>query len=84
MLQAHPDIDSMQNVIANFTAFGPSSLDFFIYVFTRVLDRVHFHGVKQDILLKIAAIIDKHGAQIAFPRKPYMWILFPRSARSRR
>jgi MscS family membrane protein len=26
-----------------------------------------FHGVKQDVLLKIADIIAKHGAEIACP-----------------
>ena len=26
-----------------------------------------FHAVKQDVLLKIADIIAKHGAEIAFP-----------------
>ncbi len=67
MLQNHAEIDATQTLIVNFNAFGPSSLDFFIYTFTRTKAWAHFHEVKQDVLLKVAEIIDRHGAQIAFP-----------------
>jgi MscS family membrane protein len=67
MLQNHPEIDADQTLIVNFNTFGPSSLDFFIYTFTRTKEWVHFHEVKQDVLLKIAGIIENHAAQIAFP-----------------
>lgn len=67
MLQNHAEIDATQTLIVNFNAFGPSSLDFFIYTFTRTTAWVHFHEVKQDVLLKVKEIIDRHGAQIAFP-----------------
>jgi len=67
MLQNHAEIDADQTLIVNFNTFGPSSLDFFIYTFTRTKEWIHFHEVKQDVLLKIAGIIDRHGAQIAFP-----------------
>lgn len=69
MLEKHAEIDASQTLIVNFTTFGPSSLDFFIYTFTRTTVWVHYHEVKQDILLKIAKIIDHHGAQIAFPTR---------------
>ena len=67
MLQNHPEIDATQTLIVNFNTFGPSSLDFFIYTFTKTTAWVHYHEVKQDVLLKVAEIIDRHGAQIAFP-----------------
>jgi MscS family membrane protein len=67
MLQNHAEIDADQTLIVNFNTFGPSSLDFFIYTFTRTKEWIHFHEVKQDVLLKIAGIIERHGAQIAFP-----------------
>lgn len=67
MLQNHEEIDAAQTLIVNFNTFGPSSLDFFIYTFTKTKEWIHFHEVKQDVLLKIAGIIDRHGAQIAFP-----------------
>ena len=67
MLQNHEEIDATQTLIVNFNTFGPSSLDFFIYTFTKTKNWVHFHEVKQDVLLKVAGIIERHGAQIAFP-----------------
>lgn len=67
MLKAHPEIDTEATLIVNFNQFGPSSLDFFVYTFTRTVEWVHYHEVKQDVLLKIAAIIEAHGAGIAFP-----------------
>jgi len=67
MLQAHPDIDSTQTLIVNFTQFGASSLDLMIYTFTRTTVWVTYHEIKQDVLLKIGEIIERHGAQIAFP-----------------
>ena len=51
----------------NFNAFAPSSLDFFVYTFTKTTSWTHFHKVKQDVLLKILEIIESHGAQSAFP-----------------
>jgi MscS family membrane protein len=67
MLEQHPDIDPRQTLIVNFNAFGPSSLDFFIYTFTKTVNWVYFHEVKQDVLLKIMDIIHEHGADVAFP-----------------
>ncbi len=67
MLLEHPEIDTTQTMIVNFNAFAPSSLDFFIYTFTRTTNWVFYHEVKQDVLLKVMNIITQHGAQIAFP-----------------
>ncbi|WED24526.1 mechanosensitive ion channel family protein [Vibrio sp. JC009] len=67
MLQDHPDIDATQTLIVNFNAFGPSSLDFFVYTFTKTVNWVRFHEVKQDVLLKIMDIIHQHDADVAFP-----------------
>jgi MscS family membrane protein len=69
MLQAHPEIDADATLIVNFNQFAASSLDFFIYTFTRTVQWVHYHEVKQDVLLKVAAIIQAHGAEIAFPTR---------------
>jgi len=69
MLQAHPEIDADATLIVNFNQFAASSLDFFIYTFTKTVEWVHYHEVKQDVLLKIAAIIQAHGAEIAFPTR---------------
>lgn len=67
MLEQHPEIDATQTLIVNFNAFAPSSLDFFIYTFTKTTNWVHYHEVKQDVLLRVVEIISSHGAEIAFP-----------------
>jgi MscS family membrane protein len=67
MLKNHPEIDTSRTLIVNFNAFAPSSLDFFIYTFTKTTDWVYFHEVKQDVMLKIIDIIEKEGAECAFP-----------------
>jgi MscS family membrane protein len=69
MLRNHSEIDTSQTLIVNFNAFGPSSLDFIIYTFTKTTDWTHYHEVKQDILLKTAEIISSHHAEIAFPTR---------------
>lgn len=67
MLRAHEDIDTSQTLIVNFDKFASSSLDFFVYTFTKTTDWVTYHGVKQDVLFKILSIVESHEAQCAFP-----------------
>ena len=67
MLTSHPEIDTNRTLIVNFNAFAPSSLDFFIYTFTKTTDWVYFHEVKQDVMLKIIDIIEQEDAECAFP-----------------
>jgi MscS family membrane protein len=67
MLMQHPEIDQDQTLIVAFNQFAPSSLDFFIYTFTRTTAWVKYHEVKQDVLIKVVGIIESHGAEIAFP-----------------
>ena len=67
MLRSHPEIDTSRILMVNFNTFAPSSLDFFVYTFTKTTSWTHYHKVKQDVLLKILGIIESHGAQSAFP-----------------
>lgn len=69
MLNTHADIDNQQTLIVNFNQFGPSSLDFFIYTFTKTTEWVRYHEIKEDVLLKVNDIIERHGAEIAFPTR---------------
>jgi len=69
MLQAHPDIDKTQTLIVNFNAFAASSLDLMVYAFSHTTSWADFQGIKQDVLLQIGEIVEKHGAQIAFPTR---------------
>lgn len=67
MLNNHPDIDTKQTLIVNFNAFGPSSLDLLVYTFTKTVNWIRYHEVKQDVLLQIMSIIHQHDADIAYP-----------------
>lgn len=67
MLQQHSEIDQETTLIVNLNKFAASSLDFFIYTFTKTTDWVKFHQIKQDVMLKIIDIIEQQGAEIAFP-----------------
>ena len=67
MLKNHQEIDSTKTLIVNFNAFAPSSMDFFIYTFTKTTDWIHFHEIKEDVLLRVLKIVEDEGAQMAFP-----------------
>ncbi|MDE8603940.1 mechanosensitive ion channel family protein [Marinomonas sp. RSW2] len=67
MISKHEDIDSDQTYMVNFNQFGPSSLDFFIYAYTKTVDWRTFHNVKEDVLFKAMKIIESHNAEVAFP-----------------
>ena len=67
MLEQHPDIDASQTLMVNFNQFGPSSLDFFIYCFTKTTVWTEYHAVKEDVLLKAYDLITELGAEVAFP-----------------
>jgi len=67
MLIQHEDIDDSQTLIVNFNSFAASSLDFFIYTFTKTTNWVEYHHIKQDVMLQVLDIIHKHEADCAFP-----------------
>lgn len=68
-LQSSPHIDTSQILMVNFNQFGASSLDFFVYCFTKTTVWAEYHQVKEEVLLHISGIIEGHGAEIAFPTR---------------
>ena len=67
MLRNHPEIDTDQTLMVNLIEFGPSSLNFMIYTFTKTTEWIKFQAIQQDVFLKTIDIITKHGAECAFP-----------------
>ena len=79
MLSNHPEIDKncvalacMVNGNTNMGGsiegvFGASSVNFMVSCFTKTTNRVQFQTIQDDIMTKIADIIDAHNAEIAFP-----------------
>lgn len=66
-LKQHPAIDPTQTLIVNFTRFGASSLDIMVYAFTLTRAWVEYQTLKQELLLAMGSIVQRHGAQIALP-----------------
>ena len=67
MLEQHDEIDTNQTLIVNFNAYSSSSLDFFIYTFTKTTNWIRYHEIKQEVMLKIIQIVHSHEADFAFP-----------------
>ena len=67
MLLNHEAIDIQKTLIVNFNRYAASSMDFFIYAYTKTTQWVEFHEIKQEILLKVLDIVERHGAEVAFP-----------------
>ncbi len=67
MLRNHPEIDTHQTLMVKLFQFGPSSLNFFIYTYTKTTKWVKFQSIQQDVFLKAIEIITQHGAECAFP-----------------
>ncbi|MFT5504050.1 MAG: MscS family membrane protein [Gammaproteobacteria bacterium] len=67
MLINHDEINNQKTLMVNFNAFSDSSVDFFIYAFTKTTQWAKFHEVKQAVMLEIARIIEANHAEIAYP-----------------
>tara|TARA_B100002052_G_scaffold292037_1_gene312968 strand:+ start:1601 stop:2608 length:1008 start_codon:yes stop_codon:yes gene_type:complete len=67
MLEQHDEIDTSQTLIVNFNAYSSSSLDFFIYTFTKTTNWIRYHEIKQDVMLRIIQIVHSYEADFAFP-----------------
>lgn len=67
MIRNHPEIDTGKFLMVRFDEFGPSSLNFLIYCFTKTTKWADYMLAQQDVYLKTIEIIEKHGAECAFP-----------------
>lgn len=67
MLEEHPEMGDY--LIFNFDSYGEYSLKLYLYAYTSsaITAYTDCMRVKQDLLLKIAAIITQHGAKLAVP-----------------
>jgi len=62
----HKDIHQ-QTIFVNFDSFGESSLDIFLYFFTKTTNWGEFLLVKENVNLGILEILEREGVSIAFP-----------------
>lgn len=67
MIEAHEELDTTKTTIVRFDVFNASSCDILVYCFTKTTVWTEYHRVREDVMLKIADIIEQQGAEIAFP-----------------
>ena len=67
MLQQHEGISQGDSLMVNFDTFGDSSLNIFIYTFTKTANWAKYLEIREDIHLKIMGIVEKNGSGFAFP-----------------
>jgi len=60
----HPDV-----IFVNFDSFSDSSLDIFLYFFTKTTVWGDFMAVKEELNFKIMEILEEEGVSVAFPSR---------------
>jgi MscS family membrane protein len=68
LLRNHPEIDQ-ETIFVHFDGFNKSSLDIFLYFFTKTTVWGEYLEVKEDINLKILDLTQTEGISIAFPSR---------------
>lgn len=66
LLQNHPEI-SQETLFVHFDQFGESSLDIFLYFFTKTTNWDEWLRIKEEINLKIMEILEEEQVQLALP-----------------
>lgn len=67
MLRNHEGIAQKESLMVNFTAFGDSALNIFIYTFTQTANWAKYLEIREDIHLKIMKIVEDNNSSFAFP-----------------
>ena len=67
MLLNHEGIADNESLMVNFTSFGDSSLNIFIYTFTKTANWAKYLDIREDVHLQIMHIVEQNNASFAFP-----------------
>jgi MscS family membrane protein len=68
LLRAHPKIWP-DTVVVRFLGFASSSLDIEVMAWFQTTDFAEFRDIRQEVLLGIMEVVEKAGAQFAFPTR---------------
>ncbi len=79
MLRDHEGIAQKETMLVNFTSFGESSLNIFIYTFTNTANWAKYMAIKEDVNLKIMKIVEENNSSFAFPSQSLYVESFPTS-----
>ncbi len=69
ILKEDEGVDQRMTTLVNFTDFGDSSLDIFIYYFSNSANWQYYLDVRQRVNLKIMRKLEEMGLEIAFPTR---------------
>lgn len=61
----HPKVDTDMPLIVNLHGFTPTSINILLYAFVTDTELVAFHKVKQELMLKVAKIVEECEAEFA-------------------
>jgi len=67
MLENNKGIAQEESLMVNFSDFGDSSLNIFIYTFAHTANWAKYLRIREDIHLKIMKIVEENGSSFAFP-----------------
>lgn len=67
MLKGHEGISQNDSLMVNFDTFGDSSLDIFIYTFTKTANWKKYLDIRENVNLEIMKIVEDNGSSFAFP-----------------
>ncbi|MCI0508750.1 MscS family membrane protein [Chromohalobacter marismortui] len=67
MLDSHDEVDTNEQTLVYFQAYGEHALELIVYAFAKTTDWSEFQSMKQDILLRIYDIVREHDARLALP-----------------
>lgn len=66
-LKENSGIDQGQSQLVNFVEFADSSLTITVDAYTITVDKAEWLLVQEEVLIGVGKIIEKHGAEMAFP-----------------
>jgi len=67
MLKGHEGISQSDSLMVNFDTFGDSSLNIFIYTFTKTANWAKYLEIREEVNLQIMKIVEDNGSSFAFP-----------------
>ena len=68
MLESHPEV-CKELIMVRFDKFNDSSLDIFLYFFTKTTQWQEYLRVKENINFRIMEILEQEGVSVAFPSR---------------
>lgn len=66
-MKSNEHVDENRPCFASLSEFGPSSLNILLYAFSKKTTHIDFAKMQSELFLEILDVIEKCGAEVAFP-----------------